>query len=173
MPEDAGSDMEEGENNNSEKEEEEAEDNNDNEDNNIMVTPKKKSVKAAASTTASPKKKQVANKMSIESIAEGVGGVTVKCQTFSFSNKDIVFVRGPFTKSEGRYVTDYCKVDIEIGTPMSREFMSTVLSPKGTHIFYKKAAPEMFGEAARMKTMMGTKYRMDSSCVLAHNDTAN
>ena len=57
-----------------------------------MVTPKKKSVKAATSTTASPKKKQVANKMSIESIAEGVGGVTVKCQMYSFSNEDIVFV---------------------------------------------------------------------------------
>ena len=45
MPEDAGSDMEEGENDNSEKEEEEAEDNNGDEDNEIMVTPKKKSVK--------------------------------------------------------------------------------------------------------------------------------
>jgi hypothetical protein len=29
----------------------------------------------------------------------------------------------------------------------------------------------MFGEAARMKTMMGTKYRMDNSRVLAHDDT--
>ena len=171
MPEDAGSDTEEGENDNSEEEEEETQDNNDDEDDDIMVTPKKKSVKAATSTTASPKKKQVANKMSIESIAEGVGGLTVKCQMFSFSNEDIVFVRGPFTKTEGRYVTDFCEVDIEIGTPMPREFMSTVLSPKGTHIIYKKAAPEMFGEAARMKTMMGGKYRMDNSRVLAHDDT--
>ncbi len=99
MPEDTGSDTEEGENDNNEKEEEEAENNNDDEDDNIMVTPKKKSVKAATSTTASHKKKQVANKMSIESIAEGVGGLTVKCQMFSFSNEDIVFVRGPFTKT--------------------------------------------------------------------------
>ena len=142
MPEDAGSDTEEGENNNSKEEEEEAEDNNDDKNDNIMVTPTKKSVKAATSTTASPKKKQVANKMSIESIAEGVGGLTVKCQMFSFSNKDIVFVRGPFTKTEGRYITNYCEVDIKIGTPMPQEFMLTVLSPKSTHIFYKKATPE-------------------------------
>jgi hypothetical protein len=129
LPEDAGSDTEEGENNNNEEEEEEeAEDNNDDKDNNIMVTPKKKSVKAATSTTASPKKKQVANKMSIESIAEGVGGLTVKCQMFYFSNEDIVFVRGPFTKTEGRYITDYCEVDIEIGTPMRLSYLLKALT---------------------------------------------
>jgi hypothetical protein len=136
------------------------------------ITPpvkKKLPVKAAITTTASPKKnKPAAKTTSIDSIAEDIGGLSVGYRT---TIVDPLFVRGPYTKEEGKYIFDYCKVDIYIGTLIPQEYLQAVLSPEGTHIIYKKAVPEMFGKATRVKREMGTKKAW-TTCVFLHTMTS-
>jgi hypothetical protein len=171
--EESKTDNEEEEEEAEESDDDEDEDGEDDDDNTSMPTLKKKLPvkKAATLTTASPKKKPAAKKNSVDSLAEGVTSLSLGCKKWSFKTADPFFVRGPFTKAEGRFDFDYCEVDILIGTPLPQEYISAVLSPEGTHIIYKKAVPEMFGETARVKTEMGKKWRFDNSCVLSHDDT--
>jgi len=136
-----------------------------------LVKKKSPVKKAATLTTASPKKKPAAKKNLVDSLAEGVTDLSLGCKKWSFKTADPFFLRGPFTKTEGRFVFDFCEVDILIGTPLPQEYISAVLSPEGTHIIYKKAVPEMCGETARVKTEMGKKWRFDNSRVLSHDDT--
>ncbi len=107
----------------------------------------------------------------MDALAEGVHGLYVGCTLWSFKVNDFFFLRGPFTETEGHYGTNFCEVDIYVGMLTPQENFLFALSPDGNHVIYKKAVPEMFGEADRLRSEMKNKYRLDNSRVLAHDNT--
>ncbi len=104
-------------------------------------------------------------------LAEGVHGLSVGSKMWFFKVNVPFFLKGLFTKTKGPYVTIFFDVDICVGMLIPQENLSFALSPVGNHIIYKKAMPEMFGEADCLRLEMKNKYCLDSSQVLAHDST--
>jgi hypothetical protein len=129
---------------------------------NIMAPKNRKS------PTNTPKKKKP-----MDLLAEGVCGLSFsrKIKMWSFKVNDIFFIKEPFTKTKERYVSNFCEVDIFVGTLIPQENLLFALSPDSNHIIYKKALPEMFGEADPLRLEMENKIlhgQLAGSCTPTH-----
>jgi hypothetical protein len=92
-------------------------------------------------------------------------GLSVGRKLWSFEVNDPFFLRGLVTKTKEHYVINFCKVDIYVGMPTPLE------NPDGYHVIYKKAVPDIFGEADCLRLKMKNKCCLDNTQVLAHKNT--
>ena len=123
----------------------------------------------------SPKKKAVASSAAgtdaIEDhLASSMGNIKIndnKGRLYNFDNKDSEFVK-EFTKGG----TDYVEVDVFVGGAIFDEYSILVnLTKDGNGMEYRKSTPEMFGETARLQTVMGRRWNPDDSRAMSHDNT--
>ncbi len=127
------------------------------------MPPKSKKLPVKVATSTTPKKKKPLGVNSMDLLAEGIHGLYVGCKLCSFKVNYPFFLWGLFTKTKGPYVTNFCEVDIYVGMPTPQENFLFALSPDDNHFIYKKAVPEMFGEADHLRLEMKKKYCLDNS----------
>jgi hypothetical protein len=128
--------------------------------NSNMVTPTKKAKSPPKAATSTTKAKKIKTS-EVESIAKGIGGMSIGItKLFSFKCLDQFFTRPKVPHAGWGEVKDYTEVDIKVGMPITEDYISVTLSPDGQRIIYKKATHEMFGEADRMKVELGTNTKL-------------
>lgn len=101
-----------------------------------------------------------------EDLAKSVGQISIQDKPYSFDRKD-----PSLTKKYCKKNINYAEVDFYVGGIQPEHHFQVDLIEGGNGLRYQKATPEMFGETARLKKDMGTKWHEDDTRVVAHDNT--